>query len=383
MICRKCRQEAPAGPYCALCGARQDTAPKRPKKRGNGTGTVYKRGSVWTAERTLYYTLDDNGKKRRKAQTKSGFRTKRDALDWLAKLSETESRSAPTLLDLWNTYEQTELGKLSASKQSAYKIARARLEPIIHRKIDTLTTIDLQQTVSKNATSYYTARDMKVLLSHMYKRACADQFVQANLSEYIVLPTLEEKESTPFNENEVAKIWAAWQSGDTFAGYLLVMIYSGMMPGELLSILKANIDYDKNEIYRSGKKTAIRKEKPISFAGCVADVLRKLADLTDGDKLVQRNRDAWYSDYHEFCKRIGIRDLPPYACRHTTGTEAAKLGLNAPTIQAIMRHAKITTSQRYIHMGSKEAHAGLDRMPTSKKATKNPADSGALSADDG
>ena len=31
-------------------------------------------------------------------------------------------------------------------------------------------------------------------------------------------------------------IWSAYDSGDIFSGYILLMIYTGMMPGELLKL---------------------------------------------------------------------------------------------------------------------------------------------------
>lgn len=87
--------------------------------------------------------------------------------------------------------------KLSTDKQAGYKKARERLEPIISRKIDTLSIDDLQAVVNEQATSYYTARDMKSLLSHLYKRAMASNggngTVTVNLSRFIVLPELVEK----------------------------------------------------------------------------------------------------------------------------------------------------------------------------------------------
>lgn len=369
MICIKCHQEAPEGPFCALCGARQaETPPKprTPRRRGNGTGTAFKRGRSWMAQRTLYMTVDNDGKLIRKRQSKGGFKTKKDALEWLTKTTASECRQCPTLLDLWQLYEDNEMQKLSKDKQTAYKKARQRLDGIIGRRIDTLTTSDIQKAVNQNAKTYYTARDMKNLLSHLYKRACADRFVPANLSEYIVLPDLAEKEAEPFNEDEVRRIWTAWADGDTFAGYLLLMIYSGMMPGELLAVKREDIDLSKREIYRTGKKTEVRKSRPIVFAEAVEPVLASLMAKFKGKKLVTANKDRWYLDYHAFCQRVGIRDLPPYSCRHTTGTEAAKLGLSAPTIQLMMRHAKITTSQRYIHMGSEEAHTAINRLEGKK-----------------
>ena len=60
-------------------------------------------------------------------------------------------------------------------------------------------------------------------------------------------------------------------------------------------------------------------------------------------------KDRFYAQYYDCLERNGCRRLPPYACRHTTATAPA-LGNIAPSvIQKVMRHAKFSTTQRYIH----------------------------------
>lgn len=347
--------------FCPFCGRAVNYTPKN-KKRGNGQGTAFKRGSAWVAQYTDYFYLDDIGNLKRKRKTKGGFKTKKEALAYLESQRESETKKMPTLLELYEVWKENELPKLSKDKQSAYKKARERIEPIIGRKIDSLTTSDLQEVINGNGKSYYTARDMKTLLSHLYNRACADQFVPTNLTKYIVLPQLNEKEPVPFSAEEVDKMWDAFADGDIFVGYLLLMIYSGMMPGELFACEKSMIDFDKCEIYGCGKKTKIRKNGVIVFADAVKPVLEELCTLYNEDKLFPKHETEFYDAYHEATKRLGIRDLPPYSCRHTTGTEAARKQLTAPIIQKIMRHAKITTTQKYIHLGSSEAHSGINSM---------------------
>lgn len=362
MLCVKCKREVADGLFCCLCGAKQTAPIRNTRKRSNGTGTAFKRGSTWTAQRTLYIVADESGKRKRKYTTKGGFKTKRDAVMYLENLAQKQKKTAPKLVELWNGYKENQLIKLSKDKQTAYKKARSRLEPIMGIRIDQLTTADLQRAVNDSCSTYYTARDCKVLLSHLYKQACIDQFVGANLANYIVLPPLNESEATPFTSEEVKKIWTAYGSGDMMAASMLVMIYSGMMPGELLALRKSMVNLERCEIIGVGKKTKVRKESVLAFAECVKPVLSDLMDASPSEKVICKQRDVWYKDYHDATKRIGIRDLPPYSCRHTTGTEAARLGLNAPTIQQIMRHSKITTSQRYIHLGTDEVHAGLNSM---------------------
>ena len=363
VTCSRCDAElAENWRVCPFCGRPINYTPNK-KKRGNGQGTAFKRGRTWYAQVTDYIYVDDEGKMHRKYKTKGGFATKREALAYCDTLRGNTVKEMPTVLDLYLLWEKTELPKLSKDKQTGYKKARKRLESIIGRKIDSLSTADLQKVIDDNSSSYYTAKDMKTVLSHIYNRACADRFVPSNLTQYIVLPELNEREQTPFTSEEVAKMWNAYADGDTFIGYLLLMIYSGMMPAELFECRKDMIDLDRCEIYGCGKKT--RKGTTIVFADIVKPVVAELIAASHNGKLCPIYRTEWYDAYHEATKRIGIRDLPPYSCRHTTGTEAAKQNLNASTIQKIMRHAKITTSQKYIHLGTDEAHAGINVLPKS------------------
>ena len=374
MICVKCGKEVAEAPYCGECGWKQANAPQKRSKRGNGQGRVWKRGSSWYCQVTLYAVteiVDGKKKYHQKRRTKGGFATKRDALAYIETLRAPESRRIPTVLDLYSQWEKTDYPKLSESKKSAYKKARERIDSIMGRKIDTLTVAELQTLTDEKSSSFYTARDIKSLLSHIYKKALPDRFVPDNLAQYIVLPELHEKESKPFTADEVQKIWEAFAGGDTFSGYMLLMIYTGMMPGELFACRKDMIDYERHEIYGCGKKTKTRKEVPIVFPDTIAPVIEALCGYSPSDKLQPHAEDNWYAKYHECISRIGIRDLPPYSCRHTTGTEAARLNLSAPIIQSIMRHAKITTTQQYIHLGADTTLAAVNQLP-GKAENSNP-----------
>lgn len=73
-LCLSCGGSLPAGAlFCCYCG--NSTAVKKkpvhaPKRRGNGQGTVYKRGTSYVACVTLGYYTDESGKKHRKTVSK-------------------------------------------------------------------------------------------------------------------------------------------------------------------------------------------------------------------------------------------------------------------------------------------------------------------------
>lgn len=368
MICRKCKKDVPDAPYCCQCGAKQDVTLRG--RRGNGLGSVFRHGKGWRAQITAYTTtVDVDGKKRYRQhrRTKDGFVTKKDAIEYLETLRNTPSRTVPRLIDLYIDFEAHDLPKLSKDKQCAYKKARERCESIIGISISDLTVAQMQSVIDAHGNTYYKAKDIKNLLSKLFQKAMPDQFVSQNLALFLSLPELIEEEPIPFNKDEIETMWKAFADGDMFVGYPLLMIYSGMMPGELLSCRKDMVDLEKCEIYGCGKKTKTRKKNSIVFADCVRPVLEELIAWQEGDMLVNVGHNQFYDAYHATLKRIGVRDLPPYSCRHTTGTEAARQNLNAAIVQKIMRHAKISTSQKYIHLGADDAHRGVNAIAHNDK----------------
>ncbi len=385
MICRKCKQEVPDGVFCIFCGWKQDKPHNAPKKRGNGQGTAYKRGRTWTGVAPGYSYMKEtaDGKKVRaqKRPSKGGFSTKKEALDWAQNNYAVRETSVPKLIELWDGWSNNDMLKLSKNKQVSYKIARKRIESIIAYPIDVLTLDDLQNVINKECDTYYPARDVKTLLSHLYQRAMASNTnrgrVTQNLSEFLVLPETNEKEAVPFTAQEVELLWKRYDAGDTFVGYILLLIYSGMMPGELLICKKDMVDLEHCEIRGAGAKTKVRKKTAIVFPEFMKPVVESLLAIrvensnTKNDKLLTMNRDNFYEMFYEKIELAGINNpkdekgahrITPYSCRHTYGTEAVKLGAHPAVIQKMLRHSNTKMQEKYTHLGSEEVHEIANMM---------------------
>lgn len=355
--CIKCAADLPQGAlYCPMCGKKQ-TAQTNPEKkrtgrsRPNGTGSVYRRGKTWECAIVLGYVIQPDGKRKAIRPTKGGFKTKKEAMEYLPKLKEERPRLTPTLYDLWERYQDSKkYTQLSASRKEKYAIAWRKLERLWFTKIDLLTTFDLQDTVNDQASTFYTARDLKDLLSKLYQMALPDQYVKSNLAEYIELPELNAKKQESFSLEEITKLWTDYAEGNWWTGYILLMIYTGMMPGELLGCRKDFIDWQGKQIRGAGKKTKERKQTPIVLADVILPVLSDLCDHTAGEKLIRINKDNFYQVYYETLHRAGCRRLTPYACRHTAATSLAMENIPPSVIQKVMRHAKFSTTEKYIHI---------------------------------
>lgn len=365
MNCIKCGAEIPeSSNFCNICGAKQVAPARGTKKRGNGQGTVYKRPSgTWAAQVTLGYYIQD-GKKKRKTAQKYGFKTKRDAVNYIQSLySPSEKSKVITLSELWELF-QSELSSLSKSKQTAYRIAWRKIQSEVeYRNIDSFSVPELQDLIDNAAPSYYTRRDIKTLLSHLYKIAIRDDFTDKNRTEYIKLPKLVSSERETFKKEETEKLWNDFQKSPCFitAG-MLVMLYTGIRPGELLTIRCENINLDE-QYMTGGIKTNKGKNRKIILPNKLLPVIRYLISNNIHGKLLARNEDKFYEDWREKRSELNLREqLTPYCCRHTYITNLTALKVSPAMLQELAGHEDYDTTLEYTHLSIQDRLAEVNRL---------------------
>lgn len=341
------------------------------KSRGNGQGCAYQRKgyTTWTAEVVVGWRPPnkEGGKPIPIKRTKGGFKLKKEALNCCQKLlagGEEKPKVAPRLAEYWTTYFDGEYKKLSKSKQTAYRIAWNKLKPIQYMRIDSITVEALRSAVKAACPTYYPARDCKSLLVNLFTLAGADGYVNKDLPSYIVLPPLEEKERQPFSDIEQSALWKLYESGERRAAIPLLMIYTGMMPGEAFGLKVENIDLEKRIIAHVGLKTKVRKATPIVLANDILPVVEDLvANAQKSGYIWKRNEDEWYASYYAALESAGCRKLPPYSCRHTTATALAITeGIAPQTIKRVMRWSTTKMLDRYAHPEMSDALSAVDAI---------------------
>lgn len=365
--CIRCRKsiDMDGARFCPYCGAVQQRK-RGTRQRGNGTGTAVKRGSTWEARLVIGWRTEE-GKDHPLAITRSkrGFKTKREALEYIPQLRQAQRPKAPTLAHYWEIWSGDDMERIGESKRTAYKIAYRKLGRLVYRPIDEITVEDLRRTVAEACPSYYTARDARTVLKRLYELADADGVGNVRLPSYINLPQLQEREGTAFTEDEIRALWAAYDAGTEDCGYILIMIYTGMMPGELCALRKASIDLDARTITGAGMKTKVRQQTAIVLPRIIVPVIDALSTRSSSERFLPYNRDRFYVAYHVASSAAGVRDLPPYSCRHTTATALA-VGENiAPAIiKKVMRWSSTRMLDRYAHADMQDAMDAVDTIPT-------------------
>lgn len=372
MICRKCSRDLPADAvFCCYCGVKQ-VAERKNKSKGNGLGSVYRRTDrdCWCVAVTTGFRIVD-GKPRQKRSVKSGFKTKKAAVEYLSGVITAgeirHTKSIPTVADLYQQFVDSPGKKPGASTMTSYKTAfTKRINPAFgDLEIDVVTLKHMEEAIS--GLTYDPAKDVKDLMSKLFQRAIADGFVQVNPTTLLTLPEKASTEIPAWLPAEIESLWSAYGHGNRIAAACLLMIYTGMMPGELFQLKMDMIRWEDRTIVGCGLKTKERKERAIVLSASILPVLKDLCDTSPTRKgfVLGINRDQFYDDFKKIKKDLNIRqEVRPYSSRHSTATELELLGVSPSVIAQVLRHKNYaTTAKHYIDISDGNALAAVDKIP--------------------
>lgn len=315
------------------------------KRRGNGEGSVIRVSARNYKAVVVVGWKDDKHPIKR---TKQGFRTAAEARAYIPLLKQ-QRADTRTLADYWKIYSTGEMLSIGDKAQYKYALSWSRLEQLADRDLHTLRIDDLNSACAD--LTYFPAKNMKDLLSHLYQLAMAEEYVSQNLALHMTLPQKgEEVPKTPFAKGEIALLWFAWErEHEQILGTILLMCYTGMMPIELLKLSVSNVNMDEQTIIGVGAKTQKRRTSPIIVPDIVMPVLTWLCDHADHGRFYTRSDKRYREDFKRCLARLGIStEHTPYDCRHTTATMYSTL-LDPHTLTEVMRHTNLEMTQHYKH----------------------------------
>lgn len=361
MKCSKCKKEIPQeSAYCLFCGKKIKTeAAKKPKARGNGTGSVYRLpNGKWRAVVVLGYEADENGKKHRIERTKSNFKTKKEALEYLPTLKAKPKDinieiKFKDLYELWLPTHQA-----SASTINCYKAAYKYYRPIWHLKFAEIGIDDLQECIDECPHGKRTRQLMKVLGTLLYKYALPRGYVPTNLNyaQFLKVRNVEEVGTREAMTIEEVELIRRAVGVVPYADYIYCMIYTGFRPQEFLSLAVEN--YNRAEkCFVGGGKTEAGTNRSVTVSPKIAPIVER---LTDGKKagMIFCDEDGKafaLPRFRENCfypaiAAAGItRKLTPYSTRHTFASLMMRVLADDKNKLALMGHTSTEMLRHYQH----------------------------------
>lgn len=361
MKCRKCKAELPEGSkYCNMCGTKV-AVERKPKSRGNGTGTVYKRGANWTAVIVTGFELDSDNKMHRKTRSKGGFKTKREALEYIPtlKLQPERKPKLKTFAQLYEAWLPTH--RAGKDTINCYKAAYKYFEPVYHLNVDDIDIDDLQECIDECPKGRRTKENMKALCGLMYKYAIPRHLASLELGRYLIVSG-ESGSKAALPDDALEKMRA--HTGDVFgASYVLCQCYLGYRPSEFVA-LNASMYNSAENAFVHGAKTAAGINRTVTVSPKIQPYINTLltnrtsgAIFTDPDGkayTTSRYRELFYAvlDACGIDNPIIERDgknfytYTPHSCRHTfatlmkrvNGADKDKLELIGHTSTEMLRH---------------------------------------------
>ena len=208
-----------------------------------------------------------------------------------------------------------------------------------------------------------------VALKMFYRFLFTEGYIKNDLTRFIEFPRLKKKLPETLNMKELNRLLAE----KNFIGILgkrdqaiIELFYAtGMRVTELISLKRNDINLDHQLLKCTGKGN---KERWIPFNDrshrVLVDYLQyirpKLIKKEDSNKLFLNNhgqpitRQAIFYIIKNYASKSGLKkNVTPHTLRHTLATHLIENGADLRTVQEMLGHSDISTTQMYTHVSRK------------------------------
>ena len=354
---------------------------KRNKKNANGDGSIRQRSDgKW--ELRITTGKDVNGKAIRKSFY--GAKQSEVKLKYKEYLKSTEilldkMMTVKEWAERWlNIYKK---GKISYKSYYNYTLY---LDSHIIKSIGTLLLDEVRPVhieklfKDKQNLSYSAKHHILIILRSMFKSAIKNKLCKIDPSADIVI--IQEAKASPaiFSPDDITAILTAAQN-HKYGFYIQALLYSGMRLGELLALRWVDVDFENDLIHIRGavalsesgwimKSTKTGKERYVGITDNYKEILLKEFKNKSGEFVLNGDNNGFLRlhqfdyRYRKFFKDSKLKYLSPHKCRHTYATSLVKGGADLRTVQALLGHTKINTTQIYTQVDSDMIKNGVNKL---------------------
>ena len=157
---------------------------------------------------------------------------------------------------------------------------------------------------------------------------------------------------------------------------LEVMYATGLRVSEMVTLKEADVDLLAGLIVCHGKGSKERRvplgKSAIHWLQQYASVKAAYGKHTAPNVFLYRGRPftrqlAW-SMIKRHAEKVGIKNVSPHTLRHSFATHLIQHGADSRSVQALLGHSDISTTQIYTHITDKHLRSAYDRYhPRSRK----------------
>lgn len=347
-------------------------------KNPNGYGSVFKLSGKRRRPFAVRITAGWTSEGKQKYEYLDYFETRQAAMIALANFNKNPyelSSKTITFAELYERYSDEKFYKLengnkelkvSESTFYTYQMAYGISESLHNMKFAELRKIHMQKVIDNCNKAYETKKKVKTLYNQLYKIAMENDLVDKDYAAFVELgedKTLSSR--APFTDSEINTMWRNIDDSD-FVDTILIMIYTGLRPGELVTIENENINIEERYM-RGGIKTAAGKNRIIPINMKVLSLIEKR--MSTNEKYLLSNirgtkdkvrYDNYKREWDIIMKHFNMKHLP-HDSRHTFATLMDNADANKVSVKRIMGHvSKGVTDKVYTHKDIEQLIKAID-----------------------
>lgn len=215
----------------------------RPKVRGNGQGCAYQRPGqkTWTVEVVTGWRFpngDVTKPKRPVRKTKGGFKTKKDALDYVSELrGNKKERTRMTLEEVYLAWKPAYEKRIDPSTMACYISAYKHFSALHGTYMDEITPEQLQACMDACTAGKRTHQNMRTTAGLLWKYAVDRNVVDRVITDNLFTGKGKSVQREPLTPKEEQVVFNAIGK-ERYAEYVYCLCYLGFRPGEFLELRK-------------------------------------------------------------------------------------------------------------------------------------------------
>lgn len=348
----------------------------------NGLGSCHKIGgskkrrNPWRARVTDGWVFDaTKGKAVQKFKTIGYYPTRMAGLQALAEYSKhptaagTGNITFEMLFEMWKDKRGFENATTETEKQAwrAYRGVFKHSAAIHKKKVAQITVDDLEEIMENLDGGVALQKMLKTFWNQIFEFAVARDIISRNIAKTIRTRDKDSRRTSriPFT---IEQINLLWDNVDKIDGVdtILIMIYTGIRPGELLTLKTENTHLDERYMI-GGIKTEAGKNRVIPIHQKIAPLIEKRMNNTHIVSMPNADRKMGSKYYAEYVWKpiktaLGLKDLTPHCCRHTFSTLAVMYEIDPRLQKIIMGHSTGDITERYTHAYIDTLVAQVDKI---------------------
>ncbi|OIO33495.1 MAG: tyrosine recombinase XerC [Candidatus Omnitrophica bacterium CG1_02_40_15] len=261
-----------------------------------------------------------------------------------------------------------------------YKIdLRGFSESIKDKPIEQVTYLDvrlfLARMKEKNFSKSSVARKMACLRS-FFKFLYREGYIKSNPAESLSTPKIDKKLPLFLSTDDAVKLLESPDSSDVIGlrdRAILETLYStGIRVSELVGLDKEDIDFISGVLKVAGKG---KKERLVPIGDKALRAIKayfekiKVIDINENKPVFLNKSNRRASDravrriVHKYIRKTSLNEnISPHSLRHSFATHMLDRGADLRSVQELLGHANLSTTQIYTHVTTGRLKAIYDKV---------------------